>query len=110
MVPRTRSVTENYTVMVPERRERTEKYVVQKPVYETQTREYQVSVPTYRDVEYQKTVQVPVWRDVPRQYGTEKFPESFLIDKNGDIRYYIVSDRDWNRPEVTACIEAMAAN
>jgi peroxiredoxin len=47
-------------------------------------------------------------RAVPRAYGTEKFPESFLIDKNGEIRYYIVSDRDWTRPEVAACIEALA--
>lgn len=46
-------------------------------------------------------------RATPKAYGTEKFPESFLIDKNGDIRYYIVSDRDWSRPEVAACIEAM---
>jgi peroxiredoxin len=46
-------------------------------------------------------------RQVPKMYGTEKFPESFLIDKNGDIRYYIVSDRDWSRPEVAACIDAM---
>jgi len=46
-------------------------------------------------------------REIPKQYGTEKFPESFLIDKNGDIRYYIVSDRDWSRPEVAACLDAM---
>lgn len=46
---------------------------------------------------------------VPKAWGTEKFPESFLIDKNGTIRYYIVSNREWDSPAVTACIDAMAA-
>lgn len=46
-------------------------------------------------------------RTVPKAYGTEKFPESFLIDKDGDIRYYIVSNRDWGTGDVAACIEGM---
>lgn len=46
-------------------------------------------------------------RDVPKKWGTEKFPESFLIDKDGVIRYYIVSNRDWDAPSVSACIDAM---
>jgi len=46
-------------------------------------------------------------RDVPKKWGTEKFPESFLIDKDGVIRYYIVSNRDWSAPAVSACIDAM---
>ncbi len=46
-------------------------------------------------------------RAVPKAWGTEKFPESFLIDKDGVIRYYIVSNRDWSAPSVSACIDAM---
>lgn len=46
-------------------------------------------------------------RDVPKKWGTDKFPESFLIDKDGVIRYYIVSNRDWSAPSVSACIDAM---
>ncbi|HWE27083.1 MAG TPA: TlpA disulfide reductase family protein [Polyangia bacterium] len=46
-------------------------------------------------------------RDVPKKWGTEQFPESFLIDKDGTIRYYIVSNRDWSAPTVSACIDAM---
>ncbi|MGZ3429312.1 MAG: peroxiredoxin family protein [Polyangia bacterium] len=46
-------------------------------------------------------------RAVPKAWGTEKFPESFLIDKDGMIRYYIVSNRDWSASTVTACIDAM---
>ncbi len=47
-------------------------------------------------------------RSVPKRWGTEKFPESFIIDKDGTIRYYIVSNRDWSAPAVSACIDALA--
>ena len=46
-------------------------------------------------------------RTVPKLYGTDKFPESFLIDKDGNIRYYIVSNRDWATDDVESCIEGM---
>jgi peroxiredoxin len=46
-------------------------------------------------------------RDVPKKWGTEQFPESFLVDKDGTIRYYIVSNRDWSAPSVSACIDAL---
>jgi thiol-disulfide isomerase/thioredoxin len=46
-------------------------------------------------------------RDTPRRYGTEKFPESFLVDKDGNVRYYVISDRDWSTPEVAACLDSM---
>jgi peroxiredoxin len=46
-------------------------------------------------------------REVPKKYGTEKFPESFLVDRDGNVRYYVISARDWARPEVTACIDSL---
>lgn len=46
---------------------------------------------------------------VAKQFGTEKFPESFLIDKRGQVRAFIVSDRDWSKPDVEACIESLMA-
>lgn len=46
-------------------------------------------------------------RDVPKRWGTEKFPESFLVDRDGVVRYYIVSNRDWSAPSVASCIDAM---
>ena len=48
-------------------------------------------------------------KDTPRRYGTEKYPESFLIDKHGQIRAFVVSDRDWSKPEVETCIESLLA-
>jgi cytochrome c biogenesis protein CcmG/thiol:disulfide interchange protein DsbE len=42
------------------------------------------------------------------RYGTEKFPESFIVDADGVIRYYIISERQiWHSGEVRACIEAL---
>lgn len=49
-------------------------------------------------------------RTVPKLYGTDKFPESFLIDKDGTIRYYIVSNRDWSTADVESCIEGLLEN
>lgn len=46
-------------------------------------------------------------KEVPKQYGTEKFPETFIVDKDGTIRYYIVSDRNWNEPGVEACLDSL---
>ena len=46
-------------------------------------------------------------RETPKRYGTDKFPESFLVDKEGNVRLYVVSDRDWSRPEATACIDSL---
>ncbi len=47
-------------------------------------------------------------RTVPRSYGTEKFPESFLIDAQGNVRYYVISERqNWHSDEVQKCIEAL---
>ena len=46
-------------------------------------------------------------REIPKSWGTTKFPESFLIDKDGNIRYYIVSNRDWDAPSVQSCIDAL---
>jgi peroxiredoxin len=46
-------------------------------------------------------------RSIPKRYGTEKFPESFVVDRDGNVRYYVISDRDWSKPEVAACIESL---
>jgi peroxiredoxin len=46
-------------------------------------------------------------QSVAKQWGTEKFPESFIVDKNGMIRYYIVSNRDWSEASVRDCLTAL---
>jgi peroxiredoxin len=45
--------------------------------------------------------------EIPRKFGTEKYPESFLIDAAGRVRYYFINKRDWSRPEAVACLESL---
>lgn len=42
---------------------------------------------------------------VPTLYHTEAFPETYLIDRNGVIRYKFVSNQDWNDPEIRGMIK-----
>ena len=53
-------------------------------------------------------VLLDVSHDVPKKFGTEKYPETFLIDAAGRIRYYFINKRDWARPEAIACLESLA--
>lgn len=46
-------------------------------------------------------------RDVAQRYGTEKFPESFLIDRNGVIRYRFVNQRNWASNIVAECFATL---
>ncbi len=48
-------------------------------------------------------------RKTPELYGTEKFPETFIVDKQGQIRYAVIGDRDWSRPEISECLQRLAA-
>ena len=43
-----------------------------------------------------------------RGWGTEKLPETYLIDKQGDIRYYFMNKRDWRSPSAIRCLRALA--
>lgn len=44
-------------------------------------------------------------QSVPTLYRTEAFPETYLIDRNGVIRYKFVSNQDWNDPEIRSMIK-----
>jgi peroxiredoxin len=46
-------------------------------------------------------------KTAPKTYGTSQFPETFIVDKDGNVRYFVVSDRDWSSREVRACIDAL---
>jgi len=41
---------------------------------------------------------------VPTSFGTSKYPESFLIDPSGRVRYAFINKRDWSVPEAAACV------
>ncbi len=46
-------------------------------------------------------------KDVPKKFGTEKYPETYLIDASGKVRHYFINKRDWSKPEALACLESL---
>lgn len=46
-------------------------------------------------------------KKVPERFGTSKFPETFLLDSEGRVRYAFINKRDWSVPEAAACIEGV---
>jgi len=45
--------------------------------------------------------------DVASAWGIEKVPESFLIDRQGGIRMYLVNKRDWSSGVVETCVQSL---
>ena len=48
-----------------------------------------------------------VWdasKEVPKKFGTEKYPETFLIDAAGKLRHYFVNKRKWDSGEALDCL------
>lgn len=41
---------------------------------------------------------------VPTSFGTSKYPESFLIDPDGRVRYAFINKRDWSVPQAAECV------
>ncbi len=44
---------------------------------------------------------------VAASWGLEKVPESFLIDRAGNIRMYLVNKRDWSASVVQTCVSSL---
>jgi peroxiredoxin len=44
---------------------------------------------------------------VAKAYGITAVPETFVVDKEGRVRYYIVNKRDWTSGIAHTCIEAL---
>ena len=39
--------------------------------------------------------------------GTTKFPETYLLDRQGMVRFRFINKRDWSTPQALACIRSM---
>ena len=56
---------------------------------------------------------LPMVRDtdgsVAKQWGARVFPASFLIDRDGKIRYAVSGDADWTSPGTLRTIEPLLA-
>ena len=46
---------------------------------------------------------------VSQHWGTSKFPESYLIDRDGRVRLKFVGPRDWMNPNVAVVLESYGA-
>ncbi|HEY6909654.1 MAG TPA: TlpA disulfide reductase family protein [Myxococcales bacterium] len=46
---------------------------------------------------------------VSRMYGTTKFPESYLVDKDGKLRLKFVGPRNWMDPNVATLLQSYGA-
>jgi thiol-disulfide isomerase/thioredoxin len=44
-----------------------------------------------------------------RTFGTSKFPESYLVDRDGKLRLKFVGPRNWMDPNVAALLESYGA-
>jgi peroxiredoxin len=44
---------------------------------------------------------------IARSYGTERWPDTYLIDRQGQVRYYYVNKRHWDSENAIACIDAL---
>ncbi len=44
---------------------------------------------------------------VSHRYGVFRYPETFLIDRDGKVRYHLIGAVDWTNPQVLAVIQAM---
>jgi peroxiredoxin len=46
---------------------------------------------------------------ISRRFGTEKWPETYLIDRNGVVRYYFINSRRWDSDKAVDCVHALLA-
>ncbi len=58
-------------------------------------------------------VKFPVAEDmqqrVPTQYGTSKYPETYIIDRNGRIAEKLIGAADWQDPRILSMVRNLAA-
>jgi cytochrome c biogenesis protein CcmG, thiol:disulfide interchange protein DsbE len=44
---------------------------------------------------------------IARRFGTERWPDTYLIDRQGNVRYYFVNKRRWNSDNAIACVSTL---
>ncbi len=61
----------------------------------------------------QNNLNVPVLLDPDRatasRYGTYKFPETYIVDREGVVRYKVIGSRDWKDPAALQLMKDMIA-
>jgi peroxiredoxin len=46
---------------------------------------------------------------VAKRYGTFKFPETYILDRNGTVKYKIIGARNWAEPNLLQGLQALVA-
>ena len=44
---------------------------------------------------------------IAKKYGLTAVPETFVIDKDGQIRYHFINKRDWDSGVAATCLRAL---
>lgn len=63
---------------------------VDQDAYEKFLKDYKVELLTVRDPDHKSS----------NLYGTFKYPETYIIDRNGAVRRKFIGPVDWNTPEI----------
>lgn len=48
-------------------------------------------------------------RDIASRYGTRKFPETYVLDRRGTVRYKVIGPMDWTQPDALATLRRLIA-
>jgi cytochrome c biogenesis protein CcmG/thiol:disulfide interchange protein DsbE len=67
--------------------------------YERFLKQHSVSLLTVRDGEQRSNA----------MYGTARFPETYVIDKNGMIRRKFIGPQEWTSPEIVNYLKELAS-
>ncbi len=63
---------------------------------------------------HQNKLNVPVLLDsdhaTASRYGTFKFPETYILDREGIVRYKVIGPRDWRDPAALQLLQNMMAS
>ncbi|HEY0133883.1 MAG TPA: TlpA family protein disulfide reductase [Nannocystis sp.] len=48
-------------------------------------------------------------QDVQKAFGTDKLPDTYFVDRAGQLVHAFINVRDWGRPAAYQCVESMVA-
>ena len=60
-------------------------------------REQRINFPTYRDPS----------KKIATEYGTSKFPETYIIDRRGRMARKVIGAQNWDGPELLAYVQSL---
>ena len=68
-----------------------------RPAFDNFVRSFKLTFPNYHDPDHL----------ISNLYGTFRFPETFIIDKNGIVTMKVIGAWEWDDPQVVAYLESL---